>query len=165
MILETPIIKIFHWWIYAVIQTRDSWYRMDLNININSVTGETDFDATCDSTTTGSPAVNGFEPGKMHVTRQQVPFRVCWIILKQGYVCRIPKLFGNIFRRILLGHTFSKLLVNMKHCAHVILQKQSKFQCNYRHTCYVSRNKRVHHSDIVGAPPVGAAPTTSLFST
>ena len=27
------------------------------------------------------------------------------------------------------------------------------------------RNKIVDHSDVVGAPPVGAAPTTSSFST
>ena len=26
-------------------------------------------------------------------------------------------------------------------------------------------NKLVHHSDVVGASPVGTAPTTSLFST
>ena len=39
----------------------------------------------------------------------------------------------------------------------------------YRKTTNISRtllgNKIVDHSDVVGAPPVGAAPTTSSFST
>ena len=39
----------------------------------------------------------------------------------------------------------------------------------YRQTCDISRtlvgNKIVDHSDAVGASPVGAAPTTSSFST
>ena len=39
----------------------------------------------------------------------------------------------------------------------------------YRKTCNISRtlvgNKIVDHSDVVGASPVGAAPTTSSFST
>ena len=34
---------------------------------------------------------------------------------------------------------------------------------NIRHT--LAGNKIVDHSDVVGAPPVGAAPTTSSFST
>ena len=34
---------------------------------------------------------------------------------------------------------------------------------NMRHT--LVSNKIVDHSDVVGAPPVGAAPTTSSFST
>ena len=38
-----------------------------------------------------------------------------------------------------------------------------------RKTCNIRRtwvgNKIVDHSDVVGASPVGAAPTTSLFST
>ena len=38
-----------------------------------------------------------------------------------------------------------------------------------RKASYISRtlvgNKIVDHSDVVGASPVGAAPTTSLFST
>ena len=44
------------------------------------------------------------------------------------------------------------------------------FQWNgsYRQTSNISRNlecnKFVDHSDVVGAPPVGAAPTTSSFS-
>ena len=40
---------------------------------------------------------------------------------------------------------------------------------NYRKTSNIRRtsvgNKIVDHSDVVGAPPVGAAPTTSSFST
>ena len=39
----------------------------------------------------------------------------------------------------------------------------------YRQVSNISRtlvgNKIVHHSDVVGASPVGAAPTTSSFST
>ena len=45
-----------------------------------------------------------------------------------------------------------------------------KFLCNdYRKTSNIRRtlvgNKIVDHSDVVGASPVGAAPTTSSFST
>ena len=40
---------------------------------------------------------------------------------------------------------------------------------NYRKTCSISRalvdNKIVDHSDVVGASPIGAAPTTSSFFT
>ena len=40
---------------------------------------------------------------------------------------------------------------------------------NYRKTSNISRtlvgNKIVHNSDVVGASPVGAGPTTSSFST
>ena len=39
----------------------------------------------------------------------------------------------------------------------------------YRQTSYISRtferNKIIDHSDVVGASPVGAAPTTDSFST
>ena len=35
----------------------------------------------------------------------------------------------------------------------------------YRKTSNISRNKIVDNSDVVGASPVGAAPTTSSFST
>ena len=35
--------------------------------------------------------------------------------------------------------------------------------CNISHT--LVGNKIVDHSDVVGVPPVGAAPTTSSFST
>ena len=39
----------------------------------------------------------------------------------------------------------------------------------YRQTSNISRtlvgNKHFHHSDVVGALPAGAAPTTSSFST
>ena len=43
------------------------------------------------------------------------------------------------------------------------------FWCNYRQVSNIRRtlvgNKIVDHSDVVGASPVGAAPTTSSFST
>ena len=42
-------------------------------------------------------------------------------------------------------------------------------KCNYRQTPNIRRtlvgNELVEHSDVVGASPVGAAPTTSSFST
>ena len=45
----------------------------------------------------------------------------------------------------------------------------NKSEMIYRKTCNISRtllgNKIVENSDVVGASPVGAAPTTSLFST
>ena len=44
----------------------------------------------------------------------------------------------------------------------------SKFRLNYRQTCNMSRNlvgNKSDHSDIVGASPVAAAPTTFSFST
>ena len=68
------------------------------------------------------------------------------------------------------------LLVNLKY----VLNKQSIYQCNeapwrrhynekYRKISRIRRtlvgNKIVDHSDVVGASPVGAAPTTSSFST
>ena len=50
--------------------------------------------------------------------------------------------------------------------------QQSEYQTSdetYRKTSNISRtfigNKIVDHSDVVGASPVGAAPTTSSFST
>ena len=55
------------------------------------------------------------------------------------------------------------------------LNKQNKgkhydfLKCNYRQTSNISRtlfgNKIVDHSDVFGASPAGAAPTTSSFST
>ena len=45
----------------------------------------------------------------------------------------------------------------------------SSSHCDYRKTCNISRtlvaNKIVDNSDVVGASPVGVAPTTSSFST
>ena len=47
------------------------------------------------------------------------------------------------------------------------LEGTKSFYLNYRKTSYISRtlvgNKIVDHSDVVGASPVGAAPTTSSF--
>ena len=44
-----------------------------------------------------------------------------------------------------------------------------KHDCNYRRTSNISRtfvgNNIVDNSDVVGASPVGAAPTTSSFPT
>ena len=46
---------------------------------------------------------------------------------------------------------------------------QSHYERAYRQTSNISRtlvgNEIVDHSDVVGAAPVGAAPTTSSFST
>ena len=45
----------------------------------------------------------------------------------------------------------------------------TKYECMYRKTSSTSRtlvgNKIIDNSDVVGASPVGAAPTTSSFST
>ena len=45
----------------------------------------------------------------------------------------------------------------------------NEFYCDYRKTSSISRtlvgNKIIDNSDVVGASPVGAAPTTSSFST
>ena len=49
------------------------------------------------------------------------------------------------------------------------LNKMSQHFANYRKTsnirCTIVGNKIVDHSDVVGASPVGSAPTTSSFST
>ena len=51
-------------------------------------------------------------------------------------------------------------------CDHIAVAGQHE---NYRKTSNIRRalvgNKIVDHSDVVGASPVGAAPTTSSFST
>ena len=53
----------------------------------------------------------------------------------------------------------------LKHCSTVFYSNH----CIYRQTANISRTlvgkKIVDHSDVVGASPVGAAPTTSSFST
>ena len=49
------------------------------------------------------------------------------------------------------------------------MSNTSLTHCNYRQTSNISHtlagNKTVDHTDVVGALPVGAAPTTSSFST
>ena len=50
-------------------------------------------------------------------------------------------------------------MMNFYHALHTIYRKVS----NIRGT--LVGNKIVDHSDVVGASPVGAAPTTSSFST
>ena len=57
---------------------------------------------------------------------------------------------------------------NLNKCHHLVFSFSFKFQIyrqvsNIRHT--LVGNLIVDHSDAVGASPVGAAPTTSLFST
>ena len=58
------------------------------------------------------------------------------------------------------SHFFSK---------YVIVHGSAKLNYHYRKTSNISRilvgNKIVDNSDVVGASPVGAAPTTSSFST
>ena len=58
----------------------------------------------------------------------------------------------------------TKVLVRLARGAHI-----RNFQENYRQVSNIRRtlvgNKIVDHSDVVGASPVGAAPTTSSFST
>ena len=50
-----------------------------------------------------------------------------------------------------------------------ILSRSQCVKANYRQVSNIRRtlegNKIVDHSDVVGASPVGAAPTTSSFST
>ena len=50
-----------------------------------------------------------------------------------------------------------------------ICAQDDTVECNYRQVSNISRtlegNNIVDHSDVVGASPVGAAPTTSSFST
>ena len=52
---------------------------------------------------------------------------------------------------------------------HVIINPCPNFKAGYRKISNIRRtlvgNKIVDHSDVVGASPVGAAPTTSSFST
>ena len=60
---------------------------------------------------------------------------------------------------IYLGKCFSYCLLNTLERKHRVYRKVS----NIRRT--LVSNKIVYHSDVVGASPVGAAPTTSSFST
>ena len=50
-----------------------------------------------------------------------------------------------------------------------VTRESAAILLTYRKTCNISRtlvgNKIVDNSDVVGASPVGAAPTTSSFST
>ena len=51
----------------------------------------------------------------------------------------------------------------------IVQNKWVRYPVNYRKVSNIRRtlggNKIVDHSDVVGASPVGAAPTTSSFST
>ena len=60
----------------------------------------------------------------------------------------------------------------MYHCEHISviklqLQENTSEHCNYRQIPNIRRTligyEIVDHSDVVGASPVGAAPTTSSF--
>ena len=54
-------------------------------------------------------------------------------------------------------------------CLFCFVEVATQRKKNYRKTSDIRRtllgNKIVDHSDVVGAPPVGAAPNTSSFST
>ena len=55
------------------------------------------------------------------------------------------------------------------HCVYLSSPSELMYHMNYRETCNISRtrvdSKIVDNSDVVGASTVGAAPTTSSFST
>ena len=62
------------------------------------------------------------------------------------------------------------MYINSKHeSSQVIQSKDQACPDTYRRVSNIERtlvgNKIVDHSDVVGASPVGAAPTTSSFST
>ena len=73
------------------------------------------------------------------------------------------------------GHVYKMIPAKHNKTAHIyeifcIFNASHKnFKQAYRKVCNISRtlvnNKIVDHSDVVGASPVGAAPTTSSFST
>ena len=46
-----------------------------------------------------------------------------------------------------------------------IIVENKKYRQTSNISCTLVGNKIVDHSDVVGASPIGAAPTTSLFST
>ena len=60
-------------------------------------------------------------------------------------------------------------MMNDKSYAHQYSVSESYTFLQYRQASNISRifvgNETVDHSDVVGASPVGAAPTTSSFST
>ena len=61
-------------------------------------------------------------------------------------------------------HRINNSLAKAAICEHIVMKQET-----YRKTFGISRalvgNKIVDNSDVVGASPVGAAPTTSSFST
>ena len=62
-----------------------------------------------------------------------------------------------------LNFVFHLRVVNPKHAETKLSQFNYRKVSNISHT--LVGNKIVDHSDVVGASPVGAAPTTSSFST
>ena len=89
------------------------------------------------------------EDATLHIITMQYEERA-WIGFKENEVCICTR--SNIVQRTWLH------LCQHPNCAY-----------NYRHVCNISRtlagNKIVDHSDVIVASPVGAAPTTSSFST
>ena len=69
-----------------------------------------------------------------------------------------------------IEHSIVHTIVRMNYQWRVILYRNYSYDClDYRKTYDIRRtlvgNKIVDHSDVVGASPVGAAPTTSSCST
>ena len=68
----------------------------------------------------------------------------------------------KVFVKVTLRSTSSFYDTDLHGYAYVLAGEYRK-TCNISHT--LVGNKIVDHSDVVGASPVGAAPTTSSFST
>ena len=71
----------------------------------------------------------------------------------------------RVSQRVMLGLSVATPVAGKYHCTLGELVTYA----NYRKTSYISRtlvgNQIVDNSDVLGASPVGAAPTTSSFST
>ena len=103
----------------------------------------------------------------LHVNAVQGPLLLTWIILIPTWISN--HICNEVWDEI--TQTFPKLQrlhrwsLGMDKWFHPILYKG----CDYRQVsninCTLIGNKIVDHSDVVGASPVGAAPTTSSFST
>ena len=80
------------------------------------------------------------------------------------HILQRPKKWGSKLRRICNKLIAWHQLTNQL-CALMVRGTILKYRqiSNIRRT--LTGNKVVDHSDVVGAPPVGAAPTTSSFST
>ena len=72
---------------------------------------------------------------------------------------------SELKRQVVWG---SKLYHNQQSCPSHSISNLCKTNINYRQVsnkkCTLVGNYTVDHSDVVGASPVGAAPTTSSFS-
>ena len=82
--------------------------------------------------------------------------------------CQISVLFTTIFVTHHAGNLISMLMV-FKNCLDICIFIITRNLFTYRQVsnirCTLIGNKIVDYLDVVGASPVGAAPTTSLFST